>query len=332
MRKVSRDSEDGFGTWPARLRGLLRDNSEPAARSAALAALLHECAPAALVTTCCLPAGEGSAVALHPEDTKWRSALESWSAADAAPDASIALRAGRTRLDGFVVFLDEPANPRRWLLVGLPPRTPASVRAALQTAVRLAASLLAGELQLEVRRREVEDWLLVSEAMSGLAHDFNNHLNSMVLQAAVVQMKVDETTRAEVETIRQGALQVAKLLRPFQQFRDQRRQERTAVDLERLLREAAGSVAIEVQAPLPAVRAPAFEMRRLLHHLLADCPGPVALSSDGQEVRLTLPTAAQASEEIEHVLRWQAVQSLARLTGGILRQDETRTTIAWPVE
>src|SRR5206468_3525332 len=99
-----------------------------------------------------------------------------------------------------------------------------------------------------------------------------------------------------------------------------------------LLREVAGSLPIETHPPLPALRAPAFELRRLLCHLLADRPAHVALSSDTEEVRLTVTPGMPASPDtLDRVLRWQAVQSLARLTGGAVRQEATRTTIAWPL-
>jgi hypothetical protein len=71
---------------------------------------------------------------------------------------------------------------------------------------------------------DVADLILAGQAAIGLTHDLANHLNSMVLQASCIQMKVSQRLREELGLIRQQGAEAAALLRPLQHISKERRQ------------------------------------------------------------------------------------------------------------
>ncbi len=61
-----------------------------------------------------------------------------------------------------------------------------------------------------------KDFMLAGQKIVDLAHDLSNHLNSIVLQASCLLLKVEEKAKPEVELIRQEGIQAAALLRDLQ--------------------------------------------------------------------------------------------------------------------
>src|SRR5438128_11252063 len=80
-------------------------------------------------------------------------------------------------------------------------------------------------------QRDAFELLTASDAMLGLVHDINNSLNSMMLQASIVEMKLDGALRDEVAQIRRLGNDVARRLALVQMVRDGARKFRTRVDL-----------------------------------------------------------------------------------------------------
>src|SRR5262249_35644996 len=98
----------------------------------------------------------------------------------------------------------------------------------------VAAPMVALRWTLEAARAEQEElarFALVGQAFIGLAHDLNNALNSMMLQASVVQLRVDEAARNDLAAIRQHGVQAAGLVRALQHVVQERREKAYPVDL-----------------------------------------------------------------------------------------------------
>src|SRR5262249_60566614 len=107
---------------------------------------------------------------------------------------------------------------------------------------------------------------LLGEAAGALTHDLNNHLNGMVLQAAIVQARADPSLHEALLVIRQGGARASALLRPIVQAPAPRRQPRGAADLNALVRRVAEARTLraELADGLPPVPADGADVRRLL--------------------------------------------------------------------
>jgi hypothetical protein len=88
----------------------------------------------------------------------------------------------------------------------------------------------------ESETREFEEMLLAGDAMLGLVHELNNALNTMMLQASVIELKAGEAIRSEVATIRQLGAQAASSLGFIARFRERYRQMKMRVDLNDAIR------------------------------------------------------------------------------------------------
>src|SRR5205807_707582 len=110
---------------------------------------------------------------------------------------------------------------------------------------------------------------LLGEAAGALTHDLNNHLNSMVLQAAIVQAKVAEPLREMLTVIRQGGVKASALLRPIVEARVRRRERRVTADLNAEVRRVASARGLraELTDGLPTLTADAVDVRRLVELL-----------------------------------------------------------------
>jgi hypothetical protein len=185
----------------------------------------------------------------------------------------------------------------------------------------------------------------------------------MMLQASIVERKVDQPTRAEVAEIRRLGYQAAARLALVQQFRDRSRKARRRVDLCQLVHEvpaadpelARGVVPAAGGGPLMVVANP-DALKRLVQLLIAI----VRLTTDGALRLHALGRDAQARLELEPaaagpeaVAVWQqladdgdepipvmerlAALALARLVGASLhvRMDPAgglSLAAEWPVD
>jgi signal transduction histidine kinase len=343
--------------WPAVLTELLGLTQPPEERARLLAEWLRSLAPAAKVAACQLsdgcgiswapgagtaPADAGACARLLPPPPK----------GGAGP---VALGPGFSGLQGLGAVAGADERERVFLLLGVPAETPPEMRALLETLLGLAAHALSAQRRAAAareERREVNDLITAGDAALGLVHDLNNHLNSMMLQAAVVQMQVAEPLREELAPIRREGSQAATRLRLLLRFRDLRRQNRAPVDLHQLLGEVlaecpefAGRVTAEADsaAPVSVLR---LDVKRLLTLLLRRVLACPALAGAGLRVRTApadegpglqlIPVGAPAPEQLASCLdpaaaggdvlselERTAFQTLLRQTGGQLRSGDT---------
>jgi hypothetical protein len=278
----------------------------------------------------------------------------------------------RTKMKSQAVALDHAGQ--KWGFLGLVhPRETASANLARAEPFLLgAARLLALYLQLESEttlsrallrhQKESQSATLLGDAIPALVHEVNNHLNQILLQAAIVQTKVDPSVREELGLIRREGKQAADLLRPLQQvWQDQSAQ---TIDLNILVREVVEAlgegpkrIPMNLAAMESSVPSAGGALRRLVSLLIqaslscqsGEAP-PIGLRTWNEEgkPRLTLEGAwpplserGQANPfDAEHgplahrtPLERLAVQSLLRLCGAILRAAPTESgvalTIAW---
>jgi signal transduction histidine kinase len=200
---------------------------------------------------------------------------------------------------GFLLLAQPRGTPADWIAVS---------GALLLGTARTLALLL--QLERETRRRqelqqqwdEAADLLLLGEAASGLTHEINNCLNSILLQASVVQMRASPELREELSTIRHHGRQAAALLHPLQQARQRQRERAQPVDLNQSVREVVAAEPdgprlfrlelapglLPVQARRDGVRA---LVRWLLHTAQSRQPpaaGPVSVRTWGDDARALL--------------------------------------------
>jgi signal transduction histidine kinase len=124
-------------------------------------------------------------------------------------------------------------------------------------------------------------------ALAGpVTHEFNNFLNTLLLQLMVLASQVPEGQRAEIKSVTQQGKAVAALVRHWQQHRAQRRPETRRLDVNELVREV-----VEQLPPIP-------ETVRLRLGLAADLPTVETNPLDLRlAVRLLILNAAAALAE-----------------------------------
>jgi hypothetical protein len=201
-----------------------------------------------------------------------------------------------------------------------------------------------------LRRRAERDAasVLLAESALMLTHDLNNHLNSIILQTAVVQMKVDADRRKDLDVVRDQGRQAANLIRLLEGAWQQRRQASAPVDPTALIREAVleedlgDRVRIEAQ-PEPLAfttnREPLGLLVRCLLRKLARESGPpsapiqimVSRHDSRTDIRLATADPATSSEVAApfnpdegpfagaSLLEGLAVQSLLRQCGAQIK-------------
>lgn len=208
-----------------------------------------------------------------------------------------------------------------------------------------AAAVLARCKALQREREELARFALIGQAFVGLAHDLNNALNSIMLQASVVQSRVDAEVRQELAVVRQHAAQAAGLVRSLQHVVQERREKSYAVDLDSVLAEVLNDEAelrrrLSMRAaartataapPLHSTRsAVKLLLRLLLEGVCAGTKAPVKATTGEEEdaaaLSLTFADAAadlgsdDSSPSVDALL-WQNLDEVSRLAGqALLRQ------------
>jgi phosphoglycerate-specific signal transduction histidine kinase len=196
------------------------------------------------------------------------------------------------------------------------------------------AAILARCEALKREQVELARFALVGQAFIGLAHELNNALNSMMLQTSVVQLRVDEQARHELEAIRHHGAQAAHLLRSLQFVVQERREKSYNVDLNSILAEA-----LEEEADLrrrvsprlspkgPQIQSTRSAVKQLVHLLLKGvCAGTNATvkAVTGEQddcAALWLTLAAEDDASTVEALLWQNLDEIGRLAGqSLLRQ------------
>ncbi len=201
--------------------------------------------------------------------------------------------------------------------------------------------------QLEALRRERDEFAgfaLAGQAMVGLAHELNNLLNAVVLQASVIQLQADEKFHPALDGIRRQANQATGLLRPLGQLSALRAKTFYPVDLGRVVEDVlreqpalAGRVAYSPAATSPPpVRAVSGALKQLVRLLLsgasawAATPVRVGTEKRGDGVQLVIELAAPPSRDGEDAppvnadsVLWNQLNDLERLAAqSLLRQLE----------
>jgi hypothetical protein len=277
MPPAYREELDFCSRWPDAVARLLRESPDPPDRVGGLAGLLHGLAPQAKVAAVLLGEEAAAVDARGRPRAEWVEGLRTVLGEAAAPGGEVALPPGGT---GPVVRV---ALGDRWLgylVLGPLGKAAAVVQPLLSVcAAQLAAQLLAEEerslrQELQEELTETESLATLGMATDGVLHELGNYLNRMLLQAAIVQRRVPEERQADVAVIREEGVGATNLLRPLQQRRQQRRQDKADVDLNGVVRAVlgAGPLATAFESSLgegvPPVRCQRGDLKRLLRFLL----------------------------------------------------------------
>ena len=122
-----------------------------------------------------------------------------------------------------------------------------------------------------ILRRWLDEWsnwrelIILGEAAGGLVHALNNHLNSMMLQAACVELKAGVAVREAVEAIRQEGARASARLRPVQSIRPWQAESREQVDLAEVVKAALpAGVEVERAGEPAAVQASRRALERIV--------------------------------------------------------------------
>jgi hypothetical protein len=319
--------------WPQALEECWRKATSATERATAVAELLAETVPAELIG-CRLDGPDGSAVTVRLGSTAEQAAalqaLTTWLPNEAEPAWPPEL----AELEPLTAALATGGNVRG-LLLAVPRRRRTGVeKAALPALLSLIAHALALRLELDAVRAEcasLEEPALIGEAAGALTHDLNNHLNGMVLQAAIVQTKVEEPLRDMLMVIRQSGVKASALLRPIVEVRVRRRERRLSADLNAEVRRVAVARGLraELGDALPSLTADPVDVRRLVE-LLAGLaserlPATLRTGAEGQAVFLLAEGGAREEDASVADLHRLALRSLVRQTGArleIVRPNE----------
>jgi signal transduction histidine kinase len=177
---------------------------------------------------------------------------------------------------------------------------------------------------------------LLGELAGPLGHEFNNFLNNILLELAILDSRVPESARPRLATLRKYASRLTELVRRFQDFPLPRATEVRPVALNSIVRDVALAweqaceskrLHLELAEDLPLVQAPAADLQRLLFLIFKDATGRMANGTSilvrsrhtGTAVQLSLENAGQpdpASEE--HGLELAACKLIVgRLDGSL---------------
>jgi hypothetical protein len=263
----------------------------------------------------------------------------------------------------FRAGFTDPLAGLSCLEVGL---APGADEQSFRVLLGMGVRLLERQLELEevrAERDEVAEVGTAGEAVLGMLHTLNNHLNSMMLQAAAVQLRLAEPLRSEMQNIRREGTEAAARLRPLQTVRELPDGRGTA-DLNLLLaavvrEQPAWAQRLTVDATeVPSLQLPAASLLRLLRLLSRVAVGcqnstravAVRTRCEGNEVKLLLEldgvqvspesrgrlvdlplNFGPGTTELERI----AAQSLIRRLEGTVTVNNRATglviSVAWPI-
>jgi signal transduction histidine kinase len=206
-------------------------------------------------------------------------------------------------------------------------------------------------LEEETRRREAAErerdefagFALAGQAAAGLAHELNNLLNTVVLQASVLQLQIDEKFHPALDMIRRQANQSTGLLRTLAQVSGERAKSYYSVDLNRAIQEVLGeqpALAARVQwvpggQPLPCLRGVTSAVKQMVRLLLSaasgDAPSALRVRTSGEngDVRLLIESDESLAAPIDGPILWGRLGDLEQLAGqSLLRQLDGELRVA----
>jgi hypothetical protein len=216
-----------WSVWPKSLRESLASEKVLEQRATSLARLLRRMVPPATAAFCELRNRDATAMAMEaePDASGHRIAelLRGWITTLDRRDGD----AAKSSLGGtdcefscLARFTGEDSIHAGALAVALPSSRSRNPLRAAETFLSLAADSLAAHLRIEsiVEHSHAAQSAADLSALRSLLHEVNNNLNSMLLQAAVVAMKVDGSLRLEVEQIRREGTEAAAHLAHIQRL------------------------------------------------------------------------------------------------------------------
>jgi signal transduction histidine kinase len=117
----------------------------------------------------------------------------------------------------------------------------------------------------------------LAEIVALVAHEFNNYLNGMLLQVALLEQQLPAGADAELKTIRKLGTEAAALVRRLQQYNRSEQPPREKLDLNGLLqrlstewtaRTEGPRVELDLEEGLPPVLAAPATLSRIVHVLI----------------------------------------------------------------
>jgi signal transduction histidine kinase len=215
-----------------------------------------------------------------------------------------------------------------------------------------AASALAAE-RVSPEEASERDWLMrVGEVVGPVTHEFNNFLNTLLLQVAVMELTAPETVRAELGAIRAQGRSMAALIRLLQQYRRQYHAELKPIDLNAVVRSAATHHGrLRLGDGLPPTIGYLPDVQRLVGFLLvgaaalSDGDIDIATAATSKSVTLTVTVSGgtnpgRFASVVEgpgivvnepHALELAACHSLTRRLNGALRTGGTGVVVELPI-
>ena len=198
-------------------------------------------------------------------------------------------------------------------------------------------------LQEETKRREAAErerdefagFALAGQAAAGLAHELNNLLNTIVLQASVLQLQVEETHHPALDMIRRQANVSTGLLRVLAQVSGDRAKSFYPVDLNRALQEVLAEQStlaalvqwVPAENSLPSVRGVYSAVKQLVRLILTAASGPnlspirMRASGEGEGLQLVIESEECPAESVDNAFLWGRLGELEQLAGqSLLRQ------------
>lgn len=263
--------------WPQALEHVLHETSNLAERADAIARLLRP-SPSCLAA-CQLVHPDGTALGIAADADVPRPRVTELIHAQLSRLSSSTSETLSFTIDGSFPWAGLAApirhGPRTWGFVLLAASDPSAIKSPAEALLPMAAHALALHLDLEAvlqERQQSIELILLGDAVAGLVHEVNNSLNTMLLQASIVEMKADAALRTDVAPIKREGAQIAARLLPLQRLRQQLRQQQALVDLPGVVREVVaehgGEISAELRVPLPGRSMNRSALKRLLEVML----------------------------------------------------------------
>ena len=236
------------------------------------------------------------------------------------------------------VLLRDEQGPWAFLALGTPDDSAPETVALAETVLTICAPFLSLARRYDTVRRERDEFAgfaLAGQATAALAHELNNQLNGVALQASVVQLQVNKPLHAALDVIRRQVNQATALLRPLAPLSGEQAKTFYPVDVVRVVQEVlaehpalAGRVAFRPPpTALPPIRAAVGVLKQLVYLLLsgvsAGAAAPLRMCAEhlGAGVQLRLETegpsphgGGAAAVDADSVV-WGGLGGLERLAG-----------------
>jgi signal transduction histidine kinase len=317
------DSLTALSQFDGHVESALRQAGDAPGRALLLARLLQQLCPSAPLAACLLQGRDGLALTVldgtGAEQPDWARPLQGElltvmgdAPLSGAAHAELPAAVGLAGHPLVAVRASAAGRGRGVLALALPAGGSAAVR-PLAALLGVAATRLALRLHVEEQQAELAAEgraATLGELAHPLTHEFNNFLNVLGLQLAVLEMELPEALRADLKQIRRHSTAVTSLIRQFQRY-PRPPDEPTLSDPNEIIQQALaalceprgslerqvvlvpdapaapGAVAVEFSpAPgLPRVHGPAPELRRLCYLLLKNAAAVADLAAGAVLVR-----------------------------------------------